>query len=60
MDIVNLSLGTTTDSLAMQKAVDKAYESGILVVAAAGNDGRKVNYPARYDSVIAVSAVDSY
>lgn len=59
MDIVNLSLGTTTDSLAMQQEVDTAYNSGILVVAAAGNDGGAVNYPAKYSSAIAVSAVDS-
>lgn len=59
MNIVNLSLGTTTDSLALQQEVDKAYSSGILVVAAAGNDGGAVNYPAKYSSAIAVSAVDS-
>ena len=31
----------------------------ILVVAAAGNDGGAVLYPARYDSVIAVGATDA-
>ncbi len=43
----------------MKEEVDKAYNSGILVVAAAGNDSGAVNYPAKYDSAIAVSAVDS-
>jgi len=37
--------------------VDKAKESGITVVCAAGNDSGPVNYPAKYDSVIAVSAL---
>ncbi|MCM3791221.1 S8 family peptidase [Domibacillus indicus] len=65
MDIINLSLGTQTNSAAFQALVDKAYASGILVVAAAGNDGSvsgtddTVDYPARYDSAIAVGAVDS-
>nr|WP_232337189.1 S8 family serine peptidase [Lysinibacillus timonensis] len=65
MDIINLSLGTQVDSLALKQTVDKAYNKGILVVAAAGNDGNSegigetVDYPARYDSVIAVSATDS-
>ncbi|MGY3714621.1 S8 family serine peptidase [Sutcliffiella cohnii] len=65
MDIINLSLGASTHSLSLQKAVDKAYDSGILVVAAAGNKGNAdgsgdtVEYPARYESTIAVSAIDS-
>lgn len=65
MDIINLSLGTQTNSAAFQAMVDKAYAKGILVVAAAGNDGSAagnddtVDYPARYDSTIAVGAVDS-
>lgn len=65
MDIINLSLGSSTSSYALQQVVDKAYSQGILVVAAAGNDGTTtgsldtVNYPAKYDSVIAVSATDS-
>jgi subtilisin len=39
--------------------VDKAYEEGILIVAAAGNKGTKgVQYPGKFASVIAVGAVD--
>lgn len=64
MDIINLSLTATTDSLALHQAVDNAYNQGLLVVAAAGNHGNSngtgdtVEYPARYESVIAVSATD--
>ncbi|MCI2255596.1 S8 family serine peptidase [Domibacillus sp. PGB-M46] len=66
MDIINLSSGTQTASAALQSAVDQAYESGLLIVAAAGNDGAPdglkdtVDFPARYSSVIGVGAVDSY
>ncbi|OES44971.1 S8 family peptidase [Domibacillus iocasae] len=65
MNIINLSLGTQTHSAAFQSMVDKAYANGILVVAAAGNDGSvsgiddTVDYPARYNSAIAVGAVDA-
>jgi minor extracellular protease Epr len=65
MDIINMSLGVTSDVYAFHQAVDRAYANGILVVAAAGNHGNAtgtgdtVEYPAKYSSVIAVSAVDS-
>ncbi|MDV2886382.1 S8 family serine peptidase [Alkalihalophilus pseudofirmus] len=65
VDIINLSLGTTTPSTALKAAVDKAFENDVLVVAAAGNKKenfsvtKPVEYPAKYGSVIAVSAVDS-
>ncbi|MFP7231410.1 S8 family serine peptidase [Bacillus subtilis] len=60
MDIVNMSLGTTSDSQILHDAVDRAYEKGVLLVAASGNDGNghPVNYPAAYSSVVAVSATN--
>ncbi|GKU24950.1 chitobiase/beta-hexosaminidase C-terminal domain-containing protein [Clostridium folliculivorans] len=65
MDIISMSLGSSQSDTSLQNAVDTAYNSGILVVAAAGNDGNSdgtgtnVEYPANYSSVIAVGAVDS-
>ncbi|GFP76124.1 chitobiase/beta-hexosaminidase C-terminal domain-containing protein [Clostridium fungisolvens] len=65
MDIISMSLGSSQSDSSLQNAVDTAYNSGILVVAAAGNDGNadgtgtNVEYPANYSSVIAVGAVDS-
>jgi len=61
MDIINLSLGLSSHVQLLQDAVDRAYNAGILLVGAAGNDnvGSPVNYPAKYESVIAVSSVDS-
>jgi len=56
-DIINLSLSGFSGSQALQEAVDNARAQGVLVFAAAGNNGGAVEYPAKYDSVIAVGAV---
>jgi len=60
MDVVNMSLGLGSDSQALFEVCSRAYESGVLLVAAAGNtgvySGGKVLYPALYPSVIAVGA----
>lgn len=59
LNVLNMSLGTTVDSDLMHQAVVRAYDAGITVVAAAGNDyGAAVNFPAAYPEVIAVSATD--
>lgn len=57
--IVNLSLGGTQPSETLQAAVDYAYSHGVLVVAAAGNDGGAVRYPAACEHVLAVAATDT-
>jgi len=60
MDVVNMSLGASVGSSGLKTACDNAYNSGVLVVAAAGNDyGGPVSYPAKYSSVVAVSATTS-
>jgi serine protease len=56
--VVNLSLGGPMRSRILEDAVNHALEKGVVVVAAAGNSGRKVGYPAAYPGVIAVSATD--
>jgi len=62
MQVINMSLGGTSGSTALQAACNAAEDAGIVVVAAAGNSGNswaigdRVLYPARYDSVIAVAA----
>ncbi|MET3193285.1 S8 family serine peptidase [Gottfriedia sp. OAE603] len=66
MDIVNMSLGFYYDSPALEAAINNAVGKGILVVAAAGNSGNytgfpfTVSYPAEYENVIAVAAMDRY
>lgn len=57
--IISMSLGGASGSATLKNAVDHAWNNGVVVVAAAGNDnGGSVNYPAAYESVIAVSALD--
>jgi PKD repeat protein len=62
IDIINMSFGSDIPSAAMKEALRKASDAGILLVAAAGNSGRgdydNVLYPAKYDTVIAVAAID--
>lgn len=58
--IVNMSLGGSIKSRTEQRAFGNAYNAGVLSIAAAGNDGSTRNsYPASYDSVISVAAIDS-
>ena len=58
--IVNMSLGGPTKNRTEQRAFNSAYDAGVLSIAAAGNDGNtRHSYPASYDSVISVAAVDS-
>ncbi|MEK4537584.1 S8 family serine peptidase [Peribacillus sp. FSL K6-1552] len=63
-DIINMSLGETSYSEALNKAVQEAYNKGLLIVAAAGNEGdmgKSVQrvYPAAFSHVISVAATDS-
>ncbi|MFE8696472.1 S8 family serine peptidase [Cytobacillus sp. FJAT-53684] len=57
--VINMSLGSYYPSPIIKDAVQKAIDSGIVVVAAAGNDGANVlNYPAAFEGVISVGATD--
>ncbi|MGE7759108.1 S8 family serine peptidase [Peribacillus sp. NPDC097895] len=63
-NIINMSLGDTSYSEALNKAVQEAYKKGILIVAAAGNEGdmgKNVQrvYPAAFSNVISVAATDN-
>ena len=59
MNVINLSLGCDCPSESLHDAVARARDAGIVVVAAAGNSGGSVLYPAAYPEAIAVAAVDS-
>ena len=59
MEVVNMSLGTSSNVASFQETVQRVYAAGITQVAAAGNTGGAVIYPAAYPEVIAVSATDS-
>jgi serine protease len=55
--VINMSLGGPLPVSPIRNAVKYAHDKGVVVVAAAGNDGRgRVSYPARYPEVVAVAA----
>jgi subtilisin family serine protease len=57
--VISMSLSGTQSSRYEERAFDTLYAAGILSVAAASNDGIEVyHYPASYDSVISVAAID--
>lgn len=57
--VISMSLGSASSSSLIRDAVVAASRAGIIVVAAAGNEGGAVGYPAAYPEVLAISAVDS-
>ncbi len=58
-DVINLSLAGPSFAQILQDAVDYAYNKGVVVVAAAGNDwNSSINYPAGLNNVIGVGATD--
>jgi len=58
-DVINLSLGAYEPSQSLEDAVRYAFQEGVVVVAAAGNDSDSVLYPAAYDAYcLAVAATD--
>ncbi|MDG2045789.1 MAG: S8 family serine peptidase [Halioglobus sp.] len=59
VDIINLSLGGEPFSQATQALYNEVRTAGVIVVAAAGNEASSLpGFPASYDGVISVSAVD--
>ena len=59
VDVISMSLGGPKEYPKLQDAVKRAYNAGVIIVAAAGNEGEKgTNYPAKYPEVISVAAID--
>ncbi len=57
VDIINMSFGGS-NSLTMYEPIKTAHEKGIVLVAAAGNNGPDIYYPAKFPETIAVGATD--
>ena len=58
-DVINLSLGGGGASQLLEQAIAYAYNKGVVIVAAAGNENLNgASYPARYPKVIGVTATD--
>lgn len=59
-NVISMSLGGSFRSRFEQRAFDDLNKNGVLSVAAAGNNGSsQKSYPASYDSVVSVAAIDS-
>jgi hypothetical protein len=64
INIMSMSLGTNSDNQSMRDAIQKAYNKGIVIVCAAGNDSQgddvnTIDYPAKYKETISVAAIDT-
>ena len=59
MHIANFSLGASRGTQALEDAVNAAAEAGVAIIAAAGNSGRSVGFPAAYPGALAVAASNS-
>lgn len=58
VSIINMSFSTGATNQSFTRAISVLGDKGIVLVAAAGNDGGAVTYPARFPQVLAVTAVD--
>lgn len=60
-DVINMSfgMGQSGTSTTLQLSIEYARQKGCILVASVGNDGNSaIYYPAKYDGVVGVGAVD--
>jgi subtilisin family serine protease len=59
--VINLSIAGTNPSFILEDACEYAYTRGTVIIAAVGNNGGPVKYPAGYDDYcLAVAATDAH
>lgn len=58
IDVANMSYGSPVANQSLHDAIVAAHNAGVTLVAAAGNEGGPVVFPAAYPEVIAVAATD--
>jgi thermitase len=57
--VINLSLGNYHPSSVLEETIRYAYNKGVILIAASGNDNTsQPSYPAAYPEVLSVSAID--
>lgn len=60
IDVINMSLGTEQEPpKAFHEIIKKAYQAGIPMIVASGNENQHVGWPAAYPETIAVAAISS-
>lgn len=60
VDVVNMSLGGKNGSELVRQRIQTCRENGILPIAAAGNSGGEVLFPAAFSEVLAVAAIGRF
>lgn len=59
IQIINMSFAILDDKPMLSNSIKKAIDSNIIIIASANNSyGGEVGYPASYDDIISVTAVD--
>lgn len=58
MDVASMSLGADQGNDSLKAAVEAMAKAGVVLIAAAGNSGAAVGYPAAYPGAIAIAASD--
>ncbi|MBP1932852.1 S8 family peptidase [Ammoniphilus resinae] len=59
--VINMSVGNYHPSQVLHDAVRYAYDKGIVLIAASGNDNTdQPSYPAAYPEVLSIAAVDNH
>ncbi|MBI4061332.1 MAG: S8 family peptidase [Elusimicrobia bacterium] len=56
MEVASMSLGANQGNQALADAVEAMRKAGVILIAAAGNSGGSVGYPAAYPGAIAIAA----
>ena len=60
VDFITMSLGSPNTNQSLERAINYAAGRGVIIFCAAGNSGPNsdIMYPAKYDNVIAIGAID--
>lgn len=58
VQIIVISSGLTFHDEELYSQIQNAHNEGVMIIAASGNGNNSVNYPAVYEEVIAVTALD--
>jgi len=59
-DVISISMGFYETTITLYNAIKYAYTNGVVLIAAAGNNGTsQPDYPAHYPEVIAMGAVSA-
>ena len=58
IQIINMSFALLIDDKKLKEAIDEATDSGIIIVASAFNSSNEIGYPAKYENVFSVIAID--